>query len=53
MHLLPTGKPEPIQPVLGLFLTSTPPAREPFLIRLESKAIDIPAGEREYVVADD
>ena len=44
MHLLPTGKPEPIQPVLGLFLSSTPPAREPFLIRLESKAIDIPAG---------
>jgi tetratricopeptide (TPR) repeat protein len=52
MHLLPTGKPEPVQPVLGLFLSSTPPVREPFLIRLESKAIDIPAGAREYVVSD-
>jgi len=52
MHLLPTGKPEPVQPVLGLFLSDTPPAREPFLVRLESKSIDIPAGQRDYVVED-
>jgi Flp pilus assembly protein TadD len=52
MHLLPTGTPEPVRPVLGLFLSRTPPAREPFLVRLESKAIDIPAGERELVVSD-
>ena len=52
MHLLPTGKPEPVQPVLGLFLSDTPPAREPLLIRLESKSIDIPAGDSTYVVED-
>jgi tetratricopeptide (TPR) repeat protein len=52
MHLLPTGKPEPVQPVLGLFLSDTPPAHEPLLIRLESKSIDIPAGDSSYVVED-
>ena len=52
MHLLPTGKPEPVQPILGLFLSDTPPAHEPMLVRLESKAIDIPAGESSYVVED-
>jgi tetratricopeptide (TPR) repeat protein len=52
MHLLPTGKPEPVQPALGLFLSDTPPAREPFLVRLESKSIDIPAGQRDYTVED-
>ncbi|HUK32351.1 MAG TPA: tetratricopeptide repeat protein [Vicinamibacterales bacterium] len=52
MHLLPSGKPEPVRPVLGLFLTDTKPAREPFLVRLESKSIDIPAGDSAYVVED-
>src|SRR5580765_5293308 len=52
MHLLPAGTPEPVRPVVGLFLTDTPPAHEPFLIRLESKSIDIPAGDAAYVVED-
>jgi Flp pilus assembly protein TadD len=52
MHLLPAGKPEPVQPVLGLFFSDTPPAREPLLVRLESKSIDIPAGDSNYVVED-
>ena len=52
MHLLPSGKPEPVQPVLGLFLSDTPPAREPLLVRLESKSIDIPAGDSNYIVED-
>src|SRR5215471_11328568 len=52
MHLLPTGKPEAIRPVLGLFLSDTPPAREPLLVRLESKSIDIPAGDSAYVLED-
>ena len=52
LHLLPTGKPEPVQPTIGLFLSDTPPAHEPLLIRLESKSIDIPAGKSDYVVED-
>ncbi len=52
MHLLPTGKPEQVRPALGLFLTNTPPAREPFLVRLESKSIEIAPRQRDYVVED-
>jgi len=52
MHLLPKGTPEPVRPVLGLFLSDTPPLRDPFLVRLESKSIDIPAGTRDFVVED-
>ena len=52
MHLLPGSTPAPVQAVLGLFLTDTPPAREPFLVRLESKSIDIPAGAKDYAVED-
>ena len=52
MHLLPAGMPEPVRPSIGLFLTDTPPAHEPLPIRLESKSIDIPAGQADYVVED-
>jgi tetratricopeptide (TPR) repeat protein len=52
MHMLPNGTPQPVQPTIGLFLSDTPPLHEPLLIKLESKAIDIPAGEPAYVVED-
>jgi hypothetical protein len=52
MHLLPGGAPQPIQPSIGLFLTSTPPRREPLTVKLESKTIDIPAGAPAYAVED-
>jgi tetratricopeptide (TPR) repeat protein len=52
LHLLPSGKPEPIQVSVGLFFTETPPARVPMMIRLGSKAIDIPAGEKAYTISD-
>ena len=46
VHLLPTGKPEVAQFHIGFFFTDTPPARTPFMVRLGSETIDIPAGER-------
>jgi len=53
MHLQPTGKPEPIRPVVGLYFTDEPPTRFPMLLQLEHDgAIDIPAGEKHFVVAD-
>ena len=52
MHLLPAGTPQPIQPSIGLFLTSTPPRHEPLTVKLESKTIDIPAGASAYAVED-
>jgi Flp pilus assembly protein TadD len=52
MHMLPTGKPEVIQPTIGLFFTDTPPSQAPLLVKLESKIIDMPAGESDYVAVD-
>ncbi len=52
LHLLPTGKPEPVQASIGLYFTETPITRLPFLLRLGSQAIDIPAGERAYEITD-
>ena len=53
MHLQPSGKPEPIRPEVGLYFTDEPPTRFPMLLQLEHDgAIDIPAGERHFVVSD-
>ena len=52
LHLLPSGAPEVVDPHLGVFFTDTPPSRVPVLIKLESKTIDIPAGQSNYVVED-
>jgi Tfp pilus assembly protein PilF len=52
LHLLPAGRPQPVQPTIGLFLSDRPPRHEPLIVRLESKAIDIPAGETSYAIED-
>ena len=52
LHMLPGGTPQPIQPAIGLFLSDTPPQHEPLTVKLESKAIDIPAGEAAYTIED-
>lgn len=52
MHVIPGSKPVALQPEVGLFFTATPPARSPLTVRMGSKAIDIPPGQRDYVVTD-
>jgi tetratricopeptide (TPR) repeat protein len=52
LHLQPTGKPERVGVAVGFFFTDTPPSRTPVGLRLGSETIDIPAGAREYLVAD-
>lgn len=52
LHLQPTGKPERVQAMVGLFFTDDPPSTTPVRLRLGSETIDIPAGAREYVVSD-
>jgi tetratricopeptide (TPR) repeat protein len=52
LHMLPTGKPEPIQASLGLYFAAGPPARVPASIRLGRKDIDIAAGDDNYVLED-
>jgi Flp pilus assembly protein TadD len=52
LHLKPTGRPEPLQVSIGLYLTDAPPAKTPVMLRLGSKTIDIAAGSTDYEVID-
>jgi tetratricopeptide (TPR) repeat protein len=52
LHLQPSGKPEVIQPVLGLYFTDAAPTRFPMLVQLEHDgALDIAPGA-DFVVTD-
>jgi len=54
MHLQPSGKPELIQPVIGLYFSDKAPTRYPMLLQLENDgAIDIPAGKKDFVITDE
>ena len=53
-HMQPSGKPEIIQPSLGLYFTSKPATQFPMLLQLEDDSkLDIPAGQSKFVVTDD
>jgi Flp pilus assembly protein TadD len=52
LHLTPTGKMERVQSSVGLFLSDAAPSRTPYMIRLGSQRIDIPAGANAYVTSD-
>jgi len=54
IHLQPSGKPEKIQPSLGLYFTNQPATLFPLLLQMENdRQLDIPAGEKHFVVTDD
>jgi tetratricopeptide (TPR) repeat protein len=54
VHMRPSGKPEIVSPEIGLYFTDKPQTKFPMLVELERDAsIDIPAGDRDYVIADD
>jgi tetratricopeptide (TPR) repeat protein len=53
IHLQPSGKPEKIQPSLGLYFTDKPATRFPLLLQLENdRQLDIPPGEKHFQVTD-
>jgi tetratricopeptide (TPR) repeat protein len=53
MHLQPSGKPEAVQPSIGLYFTDKAPSRRPMLVQLEHDgALDIPAGAPAFTVTD-
>jgi Flp pilus assembly protein TadD/mono/diheme cytochrome c family protein len=53
MHLKPTGKPERVDAEIGLYFTDKPPTAHPMLLQLEhDAALDIPAGDANFVVED-
>ena len=54
MHLQPSGKPEQIQPSLGLYFTDHPARLFPLLLQLENdRQLDIPPGEKHFLVTDE
>ncbi len=54
VHLRPTGKPEIVSPVIGLYFTDKPQTQFPMLLQLEHDgAIDIQPGEKDFVVSDE
>ena len=52
LHLRPSGKEEPVQASLGLYFSDRPPRLNPLLVRLTRQHMDIPPGDRRYVVTD-
>jgi Flp pilus assembly protein TadD len=54
MHLQPSGKPEMIQPAIGLYFSNRPPTLHPMLLQLEHDSkIDIPPGKKDFVLTDE
>jgi tetratricopeptide (TPR) repeat protein len=54
VHLQTTGKPEEIQPAVGLYFTDKPQTRFPMLVQLEHDGkLDIPAGDKDFTITDD
>lgn len=52
LHMIAGATNETVQPSIGLFFSDTPPTRTPISVKLESQALDIPAGAAEHVVED-
>ncbi len=53
-HLQPSGKPESVQPSIGLYFTDKPATKLPVLLELQNdKALDIPPGDSDFQVTDD
>lgn len=52
LHLNRTGKPEPVQTMLGLHFTETPPLDTNIKFKLTSLSLDFPAGASNAVVTD-
>ena len=52
VHMVPSGKPEEVQPTIGLYFADRPPDRYPFEILLHSEEIDIPPGTADYHLSD-
>ncbi len=49
LHMRPTGKPELVEPAIGLYFGNTPPTALPVMIRLGRQQLQIPAGTRKTV----
>jgi TolA-binding protein len=53
LHMQPRGKAESIRPTIGLYFSDHPPTQQLARIRIGDGPIDIPPGEKGYVMKDD
>jgi hypothetical protein len=54
VHMQPSGKPETVRPLVGIYFTDKKPQKFPLLVQLEHDgALSIPAGVRDFMVNDD
>jgi tetratricopeptide (TPR) repeat protein/mono/diheme cytochrome c family protein len=52
-HMQPSGKPEVIQPSIGLYFTPQPATKLPMLLQLENDVkLDIPPGQKDFLITD-
>src|SRR5260221_3498039 len=53
-HRQPSGKPESVQPSIGIYFTNQPATKFPVLLQLENdRALDISPGENNFIVSDE
>ncbi len=52
LHLLPSGRPVAINPVIGLYFADAPPTRATARLHLRGAKIDIPAGQSDYLIEE-
>ena len=53
-HLQPSGKPESVEPAIGIYFTDEAATRFPVLLQIENdRALDIRAGESNFIVTDE
>lgn len=50
LHLQPLGRPAQVTAKVGLYFSDHPPQKTPFVVFLSGREIDVPAGERNYLV---
>jgi tetratricopeptide (TPR) repeat protein len=52
LHMVPSGKREPVGLSVGFFFSDVAPTRSPIDVKIGSKTIDIPASDAGYVAED-
>jgi Tfp pilus assembly protein PilF/mono/diheme cytochrome c family protein len=54
VHMQPSGKPETIQPTIGIYFTDLPATKFPMLLQLQHDSkLDIPPGQKNFIVEDE
>jgi Flp pilus assembly protein TadD len=52
LHLIPQSDPVEVQPSVAVYFADVPEAAPPLMLKMGSKAIDIPAGATNYEITD-